>query len=103
LPDCIGSNLPDHQSGLLRDDVSAEPLHFDRRFLAAYSLVDHGDPAVRIFGLKKCQQPLGIGLDVAFARRGRRADRDDPGLPCGETPRKTGQAVLEWNRQNRDL
>ena len=80
-----------------------EPVKLDRRFLAADSLVDHGDPGVRIFGLEKRQQPLRIGLDIAVARRRRRADRDDLGLSSGEALRKVGQAVLEGDRHNRDL
>ena len=67
LPDCIRSDLPDHQIWLLGDDVGIEALKLVRRFLAAASLVDHGDLGVRIFDLKKRQQPLRIGLDVAFA------------------------------------
>ena len=101
LPDGIRSDLPDHQIGLLGDDVGIEPLKLDRRFLAADSLVDHGDLSVRIFVLKKRQQPLRIGRDIAFARRRRRADRDDLGLSSGEALRKVGQAVLKGDRHNR--
>jgi len=56
LPDCIRSDLPDHQIGLLGDDVGIEPLKLDRRFLAADSL-DHGDVSLRIFVLEERQQP----------------------------------------------
>jgi hypothetical protein len=44
-----------------------------------------------MIGLKKRQQPFRTSLDVAFARRGRRADRGDLGSSFGETPRKVGQ------------
>jgi hypothetical protein len=102
LPDRIGSDLPDHQIGLLGDDVGIEPLKLERRFLAANSAVDHGDLSVRILRLEKRQQPLRIGLDTAVACRRRRADRDDLGS-SSDALRKAGQAVLEWNRLNRNL
>jgi hypothetical protein len=103
LPDRIRSDLPDHQIWVLVDDVGTEPPKFGGRFLAPYSLVDHDDPSVLIFGPKETRQPLRVGPDVAFARGRRRADRDDFGLPSGETLRKLGQAVLEGDWQNRDL
>ena len=102
LPDGIRADLPDHQIGLLGDDVGIESLKLDRRFLAADSLVDQGDPGVRIFGLKQRQQPLRIGLDLTFTGRGRRADRDNLGPSSGEALRKVGQAILERDRLNRD-
>ena len=102
LPDCIRSDLPDHQIGLLGDDVGIEPLQLDRRFLAADSLVDHGDRSVRIVGLKKRQQALRIRLDMASP-----AVDDEPIATIlassSEALRKVSQAVLERNRHNRDL
>src|SRR5215469_11773503 len=67
-------------------------------FLAADSLVDHSDLGVRIFDLKKRQQSLRIGLDVAFAGRRRRTDRDDLGPPSNEALCKTGQVALTTDR-----
>lgn len=103
LPDCIRSDRARSPDRLLGDDVGIEPLKLARRFLAADPLVDHGDLGARIFGLKKRQQPLRIGLYIAFSGRRRRADRDDLGPSSDEAPCKVGQAVLEWDRLNWDL
>ena len=72
-----------------------EPLQLQRGLFAANAPVDHLDHDIWKFYPKVRQQPLRIGSDASFARRGRRADRDHLDLSVLQAAGKIGQRLLE--------